>query len=59
VLARVDADALDLVIGTWLADRQHPRPSRRGGGRSRSTARRCGCDMRSHVVSGYVGGGSM
>jgi predicted transposase YbfD/YdcC len=26
VLARVDPDALDLVIGTWLADQQRPTP---------------------------------
>src|SRR5436309_6637257 len=49
VLARVDPDALDLVIGRWLADQQPPhRPPgrrrqarRRGGKRSRSTARPC------------------
>jgi len=34
-------------------------PEPAGGGRWRSTARRCACDMRSHVVSGCVGGGSM
>jgi hypothetical protein len=28
VLARVDADALDLVIGRWLADQQRPPPAR-------------------------------
>jgi hypothetical protein len=26
VLARVDPDALDLVIGRWLADQQRPPP---------------------------------
>jgi predicted transposase YbfD/YdcC len=29
VLARVDPDALDLVIGRWLADQQAPRPTTR------------------------------
>jgi hypothetical protein len=54
-LARLDAEALAGVIGAWLSDRDRPGQP---GGRSRSTARRCVCDMRSHVVSGCVGGGS-
>jgi DDE_Tnp_1-associated len=38
VLARVDPDALDQVIGRWLADQQPPPAPGRRGGRSRSTA---------------------
>jgi hypothetical protein len=43
VLARVDPDALDQVIGVWLASQQPPhRPDGHcRGGRSRSTARPC------------------
>jgi DDE_Tnp_1-associated len=49
VLARIDADALDQVIGAWLADQRPPyrppdrrrQPEWRGGERSRLTARPC------------------
>jgi DDE_Tnp_1-associated len=74
-LARLDPEALAGVIGAWLADRDHPDQRRRAvavdgktGWRCCPTSRprrwpltagRCACDMRSHVVSGCVGGGSM
>jgi hypothetical protein len=67
-LGRLDANALAAAVGAWLADRQrhdrshsvgHAQRGGHGSARWRSTARPCVCDMRSHVMSGCVGGGSM